>query len=90
MKRILVITLAIVSLAVMVLTSGCGKEKVYIVTFDANAGTGIMKSQTFVKNVSQALVSNKFSRKGYSFSEWNTIPDGTGVVYADAQEISLN
>ena len=90
MKRTLFITLAIVSLAGMVLTSGCGKEKVYTVTFDANGGTGVMKSQTFVKEVSQTLVSNKFTRKGYAFSEWNTIPDGTGVVYSDAQEISLN
>ena len=90
MKRTLFIMLAIVSLAGMVLTSGCGKEKVYTVTFDANEGLGTMKSQMFVKNVSQTLVSNKFTRKGYAFSEWNTIPDGTGVTYSDAQEISIN
>lgn len=81
--------LVIVSVAVMAIT-GCGKEKVYTVTFDANSGNGTMKSQTFVKNVAQALVSNKFTRKGYAFSEWNTIPDGSGVTYADAQEITLN
>ncbi len=87
MKRTLMIISALV---VIILMSGCGKERVYTVTFDANGGTGVMKSQTFVKNVSQALVSNKFKRKGYIFSKWNTIPDGTGVAYSDAKEISLN
>ena len=87
MKKTLLIILALVG---MILMSGCGKEKVYTVTFDANSGTGTMKSQTFVKNVAQALVSNKFTRKGHAFSKWNTIPDGTGLAYSDGQEISLN
>jgi len=90
MKRLLFVCFVIVSAAGMILTSGCGKEKVYTVTFDANDGHGIMKSQTFVKNVVQALVSNKFTRNGYVFSGWNTVPDGSGQSYSDAQEISLN
>ena len=89
MKRTLFITLVLVSIAGMVMLSGCGKEKVYTVTFDANSGIGTMKPQTFVKDVAQSLVSNKFTRKGYAFSKWNTIPDGTGVAYSDAQEITL-
>ena len=90
MKNKLCHMFLIVSVAVMVLAAGCGKEKVYTVTFDSNGGSGAMKSQSFVKNVAQALISNEFSRKGYVFACWNTIPDGTGMEYSDAQEISLN
>lgn len=90
MRRRLFLLLAIIVTIGMLAISGCGKEKVYTVTFDANGGSGNMKSQVFVKNVAQALVSNEFSRKRYAFSKWNTIPDGTGVAYSDAQEITLN
>lgn len=80
---------AVVTLAGMLAISGCGKEKVYTVTFDANGGSGTMKEQSFVKDVSHALISNAFIRKDYAFISWNTIADGTGVSYSEAQEIVL-
>ena len=89
MSKRLSIMFVLFSLVGMILVSGCSKEKVYTVTFDANGGSGVMKEQSFVKAVSQALISNAFTREGYKFIAWNTISDGTGVSYLNAQEISL-
>ena len=89
MKRKIFLFLAIVSAVGMITISGCGKERVYTVTFDANGGIGEMKQQTFVKDVSQALISNAFTLNGYAFTGWNTISDGTGVAYSEAEEIVL-
>ena len=90
MKRSIFLLFAIVSVMGMIAISGCGKEKVYRVTFDANGGTGEMKEQAFAKDRPQALVSNAFTRIGYLFDGWNTASDGSGSVYADAQEIVLD
>lgn len=89
MKRKIFLFLAIVSAVGMITISGCGKERVYTVTFDANGGIGEMKQQTFVKDVSQALISNAFTLNGYAFTGWNTISDGIGVAYSEAEEIVL-
>ncbi len=65
------------------------KRGIYTVTFDANGGTGFMSAQTFEGGVSQALASNSFTRAGYSFINWNTSPDGSGMSYTDQQELTL-
>ncbi|MBR3798165.1 MAG: InlB B-repeat-containing protein [Bacteroidales bacterium] len=90
MKKFYLMIFAIVTLAGMLAISGCGKEKVYRVTFDANGGTGEMKEQAFAKERPQALVSNAFTRIGYLFDGWNTASDGSGDAYTDAQEIVLD
>jgi uncharacterized repeat protein (TIGR02543 family) len=90
MKKFYLMIFAIVTLAGMLAISGCGKEKVYRVTFDANGGTGEMKEQAFAKERPQALVSNAFTRIGYLFYGWNTASDGSGDAYTDAQEIVLD
>lgn len=90
MKRIVFLIVAAVYVAGMLAISGCGKERVYTVTFDANGGTGEMKEQIFVKDVSQTLISNAFVREYYSFAGWNTVPDGSDVSYSDAQEVTFS
>ena len=87
MKKLIFLIIAVAGILAI---SGCGKEKVYTVTFDANGGTGEMKEQIFVKNVAQPLISNAFIYELKSFSDWNTVPDGSGVMYSDAQEITIN
>ena len=89
MKKIVLLVVVASAIMGMLAISGCGKEKVYTVTFDANGGTGEMKEQIFVKDVAQALISNAFVRELYSFAGWNTVPDGSGVAYSEAQEITL-
>ncbi|MBO7480680.1 MAG: InlB B-repeat-containing protein [Bacteroidales bacterium] len=60
----------------------------FVVTFDANGGTGTMQPQTFTKDVPQALAMNAFTRENYSFYCWDTVPDGAGL-YLDGQEITV-
>ena len=61
----------------------------YTVCFDPNAtdATGNMESQTFTSNVLQALTANAFSRKGYTFTGWNTAADGSGYGFPDGNTI---
>lgn len=51
------------------------------VTFDANGGTGTMADQT--ASTATALITNTFTRAGYTFTGWNTAADGSGTAYAD-------
>ena len=60
------------------------------VTFNANGGSGTMPAQTFEAGVSQAIAANAFTRSGYTFTGWNTSPDGSGTSYTDGQEITLS
>ena len=53
----------------------------YVVTFDANGGTGSMSPQ--VASAPTALTPNAFTRTGYNFLNWNTAADGSGTTYAD-------
>jgi uncharacterized repeat protein (TIGR02543 family) len=51
------------------------------VTFDANGGSGSMKPES--KNVLASLKSNQFTRKGFSFIDWNTAANGSKASYAN-------
>ena len=85
MKRTLFILLAIVSVAGMILISGCKKSKTYTITFNANGGTGTMRQQVFTEGEQKALKKNEFTRDGYDFSGWN----GNGANFLDEQIISV-
>ena len=61
----------------------------YIVTFDANGGSGTMNSQSFTENEPQNLTTNAFTRTGYTFAGWNTAADGTGTSYTDEESVTL-
>lgn len=70
--------------------SGCDRNETYIVIFDANGGTGTMRSQEFVEGEAQALRQNAFTRSGFSFSGWNTTQNGSGTAYSNGQTITIN
>ena len=63
----------------------------YIISFDANGGTGEMQDQeatiTNSQVVSANLTKNTFKREGYKFAGWNTEADGSGDAYTDQNEI---
>lgn len=71
----------------LLLISGCKKHETYIVTFNANGGTGTMEAQTFTEGEAQALTRNAFTYDGYTFSGWNTVQGGSGASYTDQQTI---
>ena len=70
--------------------NGCEKHSFtdyYIVTFDANGGSGTMEPQQVLNDVEQPLKANAFVRENYLFAGWNTLADGSGKAYSDGQKI---
>jgi len=61
--------------------------KQYLVTFDANGGEGDMAPQVMDLGVKTALSENAFVRDGFAFAGWNTAADGSGVSFADREEV---
>ena len=60
----------------------------YVINFDGNGGSGTMSSQTVVYDQQNKFSKNTFTKTGYSFSSWNTKPDGTGTSYTDEQIVT--
>lgn len=65
------------------------KKVEYNVTFNSNGGTGTMENQKYVLNESETIELNTFTKVGYTFKNWNTLPDGSGNTYSDGQNISI-
>ncbi len=61
----------------------------FIVSFNANGGTGTMTSQSIKYGQSAQLSANTFTREGYIFNGWNTDPDGLGVGYGDGDSYEV-
>ena len=59
----------------------------YTVHFDANNGTGTMPDQKIFVTSNTNLNSNTFTRTGFGFNGWNTLPDGTGIQYGDEASV---
>ena len=54
----------------------------YTISYDANCGTGTIKTQSKYKGESLTISSGEdLGRAGYTFSCWNTKADGTGSNY---------
>lgn len=69
-------------------------------TFYPNIGTGDFNkgddveaqyhevaSQDLVYDVSEKLDTNTYTKEGYKFVGWNTMPDGSGLSYTDEEEV---
>ena len=60
----------------------------YTVVFNENTGDGTMNSQGFVYDVAQKLTANtSITKLGYTFTGWNTDPQGFGTAYADNESV---
>ena len=64
-------------------------RQTWLVTFNANGGTGSMAPQPFTEGVEQSLAPNAFVRLGYTFAGWAERADGA-VVYADGQRVTFS
>ena len=62
----------------------------YTITFYANGGQGSPRNQSIDYDNSTNLSKNTFTKKGYTFTGWNTELDGSGTSYTDEQEVSLS
>ena len=56
----------------------------YLVSFNANGGTGTMQNQGIVYDTSKNLTLSVMKKDGMRFCGWNTAADGSGEWYADA------
>ena len=63
------------------------KPNKYTVTFNANGGTGTMVDQSMTYNTSAALRANTYTKTGYTFTSWNTAPDGSGTSYTNGKTV---
>lgn len=65
------------------------KLTTYKITFKGNGGKGSMSKQSMAKGVSTAISKNKFSKKYYTFTGWNTKANGKGKSYKNKAKIKL-
>ena len=91
-SKTLPILLAILLLGILV---SCSSEGVVddaftvTVSFNGNGATsGDMAAQKVGRGSDTRLEANAFERTFYSFTGWNTAPDGSGTAYTDRQSIS--
>lgn len=61
----------------------------YVVSFEANGGTGTVATITST-SATITLPANAFSRSGYKFTAWNTAADGSGTSYTPGQAITVS
>ncbi|MGA2969812.1 MAG: InlB B-repeat-containing protein, partial [Acidimicrobiales bacterium] len=63
------------------------------VTFNANfpdaGGTGTMTPESYTSGTAKSLTTNAFADTGYTFTGWNTAPDGSGLGYIPGQSITI-
>jgi len=59
----------------------------YIITYDANGGSGSMTVSNLIYGTPQKLNENTFTRVGYIFMGWATSSTGD-VIYTDQQEVN--
>jgi hypothetical protein len=60
----------------------------YTMSFNGNGSTsGSMSNMTMTEGNEYILTDNAFSRTGYTFKEWNSKSDGTGVPMANKQVV---
>lgn len=65
-------------------------KEVKQITFNSNGGVGLMAPQWVKKGETTNLRPNRYSRKDYVFTGWNTKEDGRGTSYADKAKIKAD
>lgn len=61
----------------------------FTVYYNANGGSGSIAAQPGRFNSNITLSNNQPTRPGYTFSGWNTAPDGSGVNYTGGGTLTL-
>lgn len=63
--------------------------KTYTISYSGNGATSgsVKKQSTLLPGKDVTLRTNKFVRKGYRFTGWNTKADGTGTAFSEGQII---
>lgn len=69
-------------------TAGSGK----VCAYDANGGTGTMTdlSSPYSSGATVTVLSNSFTRVGYTFDHWDTKADDSGTDYAPGDQFTIS
>lgn len=59
----------------------------YVIRFSNSYGSGSMQDVRAVYDQAVKLPKSDFTRSGYIFHSWNTLPNGTGESYTDEQSV---
>lgn len=65
----------------------------YSITYNTNGGEGQMENTTCTFDEQVKLLTNAFTKTGYTFTNWNTARDGSGTTYennANVQNLTTN
>lgn len=62
----------------------------YTISYNANGGSGAPGSQTKTHGTDLKLSNTKPTRSGYTFVNWNTKSDGSGINYASGATYNTN
>ena len=85
---------AIGSLPVVIPANVCRTKMLaptYTVTYDANGGSGTMTdpNSPYAYGAEATVLTNGFTRSGYTFTGWNTWADGKGTSYKARDTINV-
>ena len=77
---------------VVTYTKSGGDPSTYTVSYNANGGTGELSdpNSPYASGASVTVLSNSFTRDGYTFTNWNTAADGNGTDYAPGATFSIS
>lgn len=64
-----------------------GKAK-YTIKYNSNNESELIKKQEVLCDKDDNLLANEFEWDNYTFVNWNTAPDGTGISYENSQNIN--
>ncbi len=59
------------------------------ITFRSNGGRGTMEAQIIPTDLTAQLIPNTYTRTGYTFRGWNTMPDGCGDFYEEKASFTM-
>lgn len=55
----------------------------FVLDYDSNTGEGVMTDQTVTNSSGQKTTLNAYTKKGYTFKNWNTQANGSGKSYSN-------
>lgn len=62
----------------------------YTVKYNGNGGNGTLDDVSAESGKEVTVLSNVFTRQGYTFTGWNTAADGSGTSYAEGDALIVN
>ena len=67
-----------------------GYNEYYYISYHGNGGSGSTVDNTaYIADQQATILANGFTRSGFTFTGWNTAPDGSGTSYTAGQPVTV-